>query len=64
MSGDGLLSLEELIRLLREAWPAKYTRGRILHIHRNSIRTDAGRIIHLRVLVQELPNELEGAHHD
>lgn len=48
------LDLEELIRMIRRAWPDRWARGRILHVHQNALKTQAGARIHLRVLVQQI----------
>lgn len=56
------IELEELIALIRAAWPTHYARGRILHLHQNAIPLQDGSRVHLRVMVQELsPSELAHA---
>ena len=50
------MELEELITLIRAAWPTRYARGRIFHIHQNAILLENGSIVHLRVMVQTLSN--------
>ena len=52
-----ILHLEELIDLISKAWPERYVRGRIMHVHRNAIRTAGGGLIHLRVLVQQVADD-------
>ena len=52
-----ILHLEELIDLITKAWGDRYVRGRIMHVHRNAIRTAAGRLIHLRILVQQVSDD-------
>lgn len=49
------MTLPELLKLIEEAWPEKYERGLILHIHRNALTLADGSQVHLRVLVQRLP---------
>lgn len=51
------IDLEDLIALLRTSWPARYSRGRILHVHRNAIQLPDGSLIHLRVMVQQIAND-------
>ena len=51
------IDLEDLIALLRTSWPTRYSRGRILHVHRNAIQLPNGSTIHLRVLVQQLASD-------
>jgi len=51
------IDLEDLIALLRSSWTERYSRGRILHVHRNAIRTPKGGLIHLRVLVQQIAED-------
>lgn len=60
MNGEPL-DLEDLILLIRKAWPERYARGRILHVHRNAIRLGNGALVHLRVLVQQI-SEAEQEH--
>ncbi len=48
------IDLEDLIALLRTSWPARYSRGRILHVHRNAIQLPNGSSIHLRLMVQQI----------
>ena len=57
---DVQIDLEELIRLVRDGWPHKYARGRLMHVHRNAIRLSSGALVHLRVLVQQIaePDQL------
>jgi hypothetical protein len=53
------MNLDEVIRLITEAWPQRYTRGRLTHIHRNAVKTSSGATVHLRVMIQtidESPN--------
>lgn len=56
MNGD-VLTLEDLIALIREHWPERYARGRILHVHRNAIRVPSGALIHLRLMVQRIADD-------
>ena len=56
------IDLEDLIALLRTSWPARYSRGRILHVHRNAIQLPNGSTIHLRIMVQQL-SEPETEYH-
>ncbi len=51
---DVQIDLEELVSLVRDAWPNKYARGRLLHMHRNAVRLASGGIVHLRVSVQQI----------
>lgn len=55
------LDLEELLDLIRRAWGDRYARGRVMHVHRNAIKTARGQLIHLRVLVQAV-GEAEFTH--
>lgn len=55
------LDLEELVTLIRRAWPERWARGRILHVHRNALKLNSGAIVHLRVLVQQI-EEPDHAH--
>ncbi len=55
------IDLEELIRMIRRAWPDRWARGRILHVHRNALTTDAGARVHLRVLVQQIADPEQNA---
>jgi hypothetical protein len=48
-----VIDLAELLRLIETRWPARYARGRILHIHQNAVKTSAG-LVHLRVMVQRI----------
>jgi len=48
------VDLEELIDLIRRAWPEHYARGRILHVHRNGVPVKSGALVHLRVMVQQI----------
>lgn len=48
------IDLEELIAQIRAAWEVRYSRGRILHVHRNALRLSTGNTIHLRVMVQQI----------
>ncbi len=59
----GILDLEELIRHIRSAWPNRYERGRILHVHRNAMKTDGGASIHLRIMVQQISDAEAETHH-
>lgn len=56
------IDLEDLIALLRTSWPARYSRGRILHVHRNAIQLPNGSLIHVRVLVQRIADDDLAAH--
>jgi hypothetical protein len=49
------MNLDELIRLITNAWPNRLERGVITHIHQNHLPLDDGTQIHLRVLIQRLP---------
>lgn len=48
------VGLEDLIQLLRDAWPARFERGRVLHVHRNALRLPNGNCVHIRLLVQTI----------
>jgi hypothetical protein len=48
------MDLDELIALIREHWPAVYHRGRVTHLHRNSLTTKDGARVHLRVMIQTI----------
>lgn len=52
-----MIDLDELIALIRAAWPDHYARGRILHVHRNAIPISSGARVHLRVMVQQLTDD-------
>lgn len=61
MNGEPI-DLEDLVSLLRTSWPSRYSRGRILHVHRNAIQLPNGSTIHLRILVQQL-SDTETTYH-
>lgn len=46
------MELAELVALIETAWPTRFERGRVLHLHRNHLTLPNGQLIHLRVLVQ------------
>lgn len=48
------MDLETLISLIREQWPARFERGRILHVHRNDLELEDGSRVHLRIMVQRV----------
>lgn len=48
------MELEDVLRLITEAWPARYERGRITHVHQNSVKLSSGQTVHLRVMVQTI----------
>jgi hypothetical protein len=49
-----VLTLDQLLELIRVAWPDRYSRGRVTHLHRNALTLPSGAQIHLRVLIQTL----------
>ena len=51
---DDVLGLEALIELIRQHWPDRFGRGRILHVHKNALTLPSGAKIHLRVMVQRI----------
>ena len=53
MTGEPI-DLEELIAQIRAAWPDRYCRGRILHVHKNALKLPAGSVVHLRILIQAI----------
>ena len=46
------MDLETLLQLIRDYWPERYERGRILHVHKNDIRLPDGTTRHLRLMLQ------------
>lgn len=51
------MELDELIDLVRAAWPKRYQRGLVTHVHQNNLDLADGSQIHLRVLIQTLRPE-------
>lgn len=51
------MELEELLTLIRDAWPQRFERGLVTHIHRNALELPDGSRVHLRVLIQALRDE-------
>ncbi len=51
------MSLDELLKLITAAWPKRYERGILTHIHQNDLALQDGSHIHLRVLIQRLPEK-------
>ena len=49
-----LMTLEALLTLITEGWPARFERGCVCHVHRNYLPLPDGRYVHLRVLIQEV----------
>lgn len=48
------MELAELLALITDAWPRRYERGLVTHIHRNALTLADGSQVHLRVLIQRL----------
>lgn len=48
------MDLQTLLTLITNAWPDRYERGRVTHVHKNALRLPDGSQIHLRVLIQTL----------
>lgn len=48
------MTLDELLALIRSAWPTKYERGRILHLQKTAETLSDGSVVHVRVLVQTI----------
>ncbi len=51
---DVELTADELIDMIRAAWPGHYTRGPYLHLHLDAVRLQSGGIAHVRILVHEI----------
>lgn len=58
-----MIELPELLALITSAWPDRYARGRILHVHKNAIAIQSGATIHLRILLQQLTDAETAYHH-
>lgn len=54
------MDLPELLQHITEAWPARFERGVVTHIHRNHLTCVDGSVVHLRVLVQQTTAPKEG----
>ena len=54
MADRDVVTLDELLALIRDTWAERLTRGRMTHVHRNALRLPNGALIHLRVLIQTL----------
>ena len=55
------MDLAELLQHITDAWPARFERGLVTHIHRNHLRRPDGSLVHLRVLIQQTAPPQEGA---
>lgn len=53
------MDLDELVALIRAAWPDRLERGRVTHVHRNFLKLADGSTVHLRVLVQTVEPSTE-----
>lgn len=53
------MQLAELLTLITNAWPDRFERGRVLHVHKNDLDLPDGSTIHLRVLVQRVSDPPE-----
>ena len=53
------MTLDDLIALIRQEWPARLERGRVTHIAVNNLTVSDGSVIHLRVLVQTVAEAKE-----
>ncbi len=49
------MDLEQVIALIREGWPARMERGLVTHVHRNYLTLPDGSVVHLRLLIQKIP---------
>lgn len=58
-----ILDLEDLIQLLRDAWPSRLERGRVTHVHRNALKLPNGAIVHVRLLIQTISEAEAEIHH-
>jgi len=47
-----MIDLPDLLKLISAAWPARWTQGRIVHIHQNDTTLPDGSKAHIRVLIQ------------
>lgn len=48
------ITLEEVIDIVSRSWPDRYSRGRVMHVHRNAIKVQGGALVHLRLLIQTI----------
>lgn len=56
------MELDQVLELIRDAWPVRLERGRITHVHRNHLQLPDGSRVHLRVMIQTVtPAEIEHA---
>lgn len=46
------MTLDDVLQLITDAWPDRFERGRVTHVHRNGLPLPDGSRVHLRVLIQ------------